>query len=92
MIGNTARNLKQNVAEINKQASSEMPDMATLEQALTDIRSALEDLYNSRVKALPNMAKTILDLDSMIDEQGQEIGKLEKGTKAATAFSFEDAT
>lgn len=90
MIANTARNLKQNVAEINKQASSEMLDMKVLEQAFTDIRSALDDLSSFRTRALPNMAKTILDLDSMIDKQGQEISKLEKGSRAAAAFSFDD--
>lgn len=90
MIANTARNLKQNVAEINKQASSEMLDMATLEQAFVDIRAALEDLSNFRTQALPTMAKTILDLDTMIDKQGEEIEKLEKGAHAAASFSFDE--
>jgi uncharacterized protein YaaN involved in tellurite resistance len=89
MIANTARMLRTNVAETNKLASSTQLDMNTLRQAFVDIRAALDDISTFRQRALPEMAKNILELDRMIDDQGRTIQKLEEGTRVSDSLSIE---
>lgn len=83
MIANTAKALKQNVAETNKLASSTALDMDTLRQSFADINAALEDISTFRQNALPKMAETIIELDQMTAQQGEVIKKLEKGNDIA---------
>jgi len=89
MIANTARMLRTNVAETNKLASSTQLDMNTLRQAFVDIKAALDDISSFRQRALPEMAKNILELDQMIGDQDRTIQKLEEGTRVAESLAIE---
>ena len=89
MIANTARMLRTNVAETNKLASSTQLDMNVLRQSFVDIQAALDDIASFRQRALPEMAKNILEMDQMIGDQGRTIQKLEEGTRVAESLAIE---
>ena len=89
LIADTAKNLKEQGAAIHKQAASSQLDMNTLKQAFTDISSALDDISKFRQEALPQMANTILEMESLTKENEESIKKLEKGTEVAPAMFLE---
>lgn len=89
LIGDTARKLKEQGAEIHKQASSSQLDINTLKQAFADINSALQDISRFRREALPKMANTILEMDKLTKETENSIKKLEKGTEVSPAMYLE---
>jgi uncharacterized protein YaaN involved in tellurite resistance len=89
LIAGSAKRLKEQGAEIHKQASSTQLDMNVLKQSFADIRSALDDISKFRRDALPKMAQTIVELNSMTEEQDKAIEDLEKGNRVAAAFQIE---
>ena len=88
LIAGTAERLKTQGVEIHKQAASTQLDMETLNQAFSDIRTALDDVSKFRHEALPKMASTILELDKMTVEQDKAIKDLEKGNRVAATFQI----
>jgi uncharacterized protein YaaN involved in tellurite resistance len=89
LIAGSAKRLKEQGAEIHKQASSTQLDMNVLKQSFADIRSALDDISKFRRDALPKMAQTIVELNNMTEEQDKAIEDLEKGNRVAAAFQIE---
>ena len=89
LILNTAKMLRQNVAETNKLASSTSLDMDALRQAFVDINATLDDISNFRRDALPKMASSIIELDEMSKKQGEKIQELEDGNKSAGVLSID---
>jgi uncharacterized protein YaaN involved in tellurite resistance len=89
LIGDTARKLKDQGAEIHKQAASSMLDINTLKQAFADISSALQDISRFRQEALPKMAGTILEMDKLTRNTDESIRKLEKGSKVSPTMYLE---
>lgn len=89
LIGDTARNLKEQGAEIHKQAASSQLDINTLKQAFADISSALRDISRFRQEALPKMANTILEMDKLTKDTEEAILKLEKGSEISPAMYLE---
>lgn len=89
LIGDTARKLKEQGAEIHKQAASSMLDINTLKQAFADISSALQDISRFRQEALPKMAGTILEMDKLTRNTDESIRKLEKGSKVSPTMYLE---
>lgn len=89
LIAGTAQRLKQQGAEIQKQASSTSLNIEVLKAAFNDIRSALEDISRYRQDALPKMAQNILEMDRLATESEQQIKKVEHAEKAATDFPIE---
>ncbi len=65
LIAGTAEQLKEQGAAIQKQASSAMLDMSALKSAFADIDVAIEDLSTFRMQALPQMARTVQELDEV---------------------------
>lgn len=92
LIAQTAATLKSQAASIQKQASESQLDMETLKRSFADINAALEDISTFRSKALPNMAKNILEMDHLTKETEQAIQRLEKGTRAAPSIALEVET
>jgi uncharacterized protein YaaN involved in tellurite resistance len=82
IIAGTARMLRQTGADIHKQASSTMLDMAKLEEAFNDIKAAMDDIATFRREALPQMAQNILHLDTLTADQAKTIEKMERGDRA----------
>jgi uncharacterized protein YaaN involved in tellurite resistance len=89
LISGSAERLKMQGAEIQKQASSTQLDMDVLRKAFDDVTSALEDIDQYRQKALPEMAKNILEMDQMSAKAEAEIKKVEKAETVDGDFSLE---
>ncbi|MCF8060409.1 MAG: toxic anion resistance protein [Bacteriovoracaceae bacterium] len=65
LIAGTAKRVKTQGVEIQKQAASAQLDLNNLKLAFADISTALDDISQFRQKALPEMAKTILHMDEL---------------------------
>lgn len=89
LIAGTAKRLKEQGAEIHKQAASTQLDLAVLKEAFTDIRAALDDVSKFRQEALPKMAQTIIELNEMTVTQGKAIQDLEDGNKVSKSFTID---
>ena len=92
MIAGTAERLKTQGTEIHQQASSTMLDMEALRSALADIDTALDEISRFRREALPTMAGTILELDTLTAESEQAIENMERGRTAATRIEESGGT
>jgi len=89
IIGHTAERLKTQGVEIHKQASESMLDIATLEKAFQDIKTAMEDISKFRQEALPQMANNILRMDQLTSDASEAIERMEQGTKAQPAIEID---
>lgn len=78
LLASTASRLKTQGVEIQKQASSSQLDMNSLKSAFADINTAMEDIAQFRMKALPEMASKVLELDKMAGDAQKVIEKMEK--------------
>lgn len=78
LIANTAQRLKTQGVEIHKAASSTKLDMAALESAFADIRTAMQEVSDFRQKALPEMKRNIETMDRLTAEAEDFIQKKEK--------------
>jgi uncharacterized protein YaaN involved in tellurite resistance len=92
MIAGTAERLKTQGTEIHQQASSTMLDMEALRSAFADIDTALNEISRFRREALPTMAGTILELDTLTAESEQAIENMERGRTAATRIEESGGT
>jgi len=89
LIGSTATMLKEQGAEIHKQAGATMLNMENLKQAFANIDAALKDISQYRQQALPQMAKQILELDELAAKQESAISQMERGNAQAGQFVIE---
>ncbi|MGA1868450.1 MAG: toxic anion resistance protein [bacterium] len=81
LIANTAQQLRMQGAQIHKQASQAALDMNSLEKAFADINAALDDISKFRREALPQMANSILRMNTLTDQAEESISKIEQGTQ-----------
>jgi uncharacterized protein YaaN involved in tellurite resistance len=89
LIADTAARLKQQGAEIHKQAASTQLDMDSLTRAFADVRSALDDISRYRREALPKMAERIQTMDKLASESERAIKKTEHAEAAVADFPIE---
>jgi uncharacterized protein YaaN involved in tellurite resistance len=89
LIAQTAATLRSQAASVQKQASQSALDINTLKKAFNDINITLEDISVFRKKALPSMAKNILEMEQLTQQTEAAIQKMEAGTKAAPTISLE---
>jgi uncharacterized protein YaaN involved in tellurite resistance len=89
LIAGTASRLKTQGVDIHKQASSARLNLESLRSAFADINSAMEDISNFRIQALPQMASTILELDKISDQAEKAIVKMEEGNRAKPKIQIE---
>ena len=89
LIANTAKQLKTQGVEIQKQASRAQLSMETLKQAFNDINSAFDDISKFRKEALPMMANTIVEMDSLTKKAEASISKMEQGNRAAPEVTLD---
>ena len=76
-------------SQIHQQASSAMLDMESLKSAFADINIALDEIARYRRDALPQMAQTIIEMDSLTTEAEKTIDKYERSTSASGALEVE---
>jgi uncharacterized protein YaaN involved in tellurite resistance len=69
-----------------------MLDMEALRSAFADIDTALDEISRFRREALPTMAGTILELDTLTAESEQAIENMERGRTAATRIEESGGT
>lgn len=89
LIAGTAEQLKEQGAEIQRQASSAMLDMESLKSAFADIDVAIGDLQTFRSEALPMMAQTIQELDVVTEQAGESIRRLDAIPEAGNRIQLE---
>jgi uncharacterized protein YaaN involved in tellurite resistance len=65
LIASTSARLKTQGVEIQKQASSATLSLDSLRSAFADLNSAIDDISQFRAAALPQMAKTVIELDTI---------------------------
>lgn len=83
LIAGTAERLKTQGVAIHKQASTAQISMESLKKSFADIESALKDISDFRMNALPQMAGAVLELDKITAESGKAIESMEKAKKSA---------
>ncbi|MFN8944910.1 MAG: toxic anion resistance protein, partial [Pseudobdellovibrionaceae bacterium] len=89
LIAGTAARLKTQGVAIHKQASSAQINMDSLKMAFADLKIAMDDISQYRMKALPQMAQTVGELDRLTVEAKQQIEKINKGNQAQPQVSIE---
>ena len=89
LIAQTAATLRSQAGSIQKQASEATLNIDTLKRAFVDINATLEEISSYRSKALPTMAKSIVEMDQLTKETEGVIQKLEEGAKAAPTIALE---
>jgi uncharacterized protein YaaN involved in tellurite resistance len=92
LIAGTAERLKTQGTQIHQQASGAMLDMDSLRQAFQDINTAFDEISRYRREALPQMANTILELDSLAAESEAAIERLEEGQASTSSLSLDPGT
>jgi uncharacterized protein YaaN involved in tellurite resistance len=88
LIASTARMLREQGADIQKQASESMLQIESLKSAFSDIGIAMDEISKYRQDALPKMAQTILDFDDLLKKGEERIRGIEKGNKANPAITL----
>ncbi len=68
LIANTAKNLKNQGVEIQKQASREVLDIDKLKSAFDDIRIAIDDISKFRIDSLPLLKESIDKMENMTSQ------------------------
>ncbi|MCJ8013677.1 toxic anion resistance protein [Paenibacillus sp. KQZ6P-2] len=81
LISSTSRMLKNQGAEIQKQALEASISVDTLKQAFADVLSALDSISTYKQEALPKMRDTINQFREMADSGEKQIQRLERGHK-----------
>lgn len=78
LIADSAKRLKTQGTQIHKGAASAQIDVNALKSALSDLKSAIDDISTFRQKALPEMANVINDLDHLIQETAEPLKRIER--------------
>jgi uncharacterized protein YaaN involved in tellurite resistance len=89
MIAGTAKRLRQQAAEINKQASGSSLNVDTLKTAFGDIMATMDEISTYRQNALPQMAQAILEFSHLTDEGEKAIRRMEKGNDVAPTLTLD---
>lgn len=86
LIAHTAQQLRTQGVEIHKQATQSMLSMEILEKAFADINGALEDIAKFRREALPQMANSVLRLNTLTEEADKAVAKIDKSRQAQSGI------
>lgn len=89
LIAGTARRLRQQGTEIHRQASSATLDMEALKSAFADLNGAMDEIASFRREALPQMASTILELDTLTRQGEEAMRKMEQGNRALPGLNLD---
>ena len=83
----TSERLKDQGVAIHKDAASASLDMEKLKQTFANSLAAWEDINSFRREALPNMRKTIDELQALSDDQRKLTEQMEEGQRARNRFA-----
>ncbi|HRF13187.1 MAG: Toxic anion resistance protein (TelA) [Candidatus Accumulibacter phosphatis] len=90
LIGATAARLKSQGVDIHRQAAATQLDLEVLRKAFSDVRAALDALASFRRAALPEMAKSILEMDRIAVAAAGSVRALQQGNAAADDWHTPD--
>ena len=80
MIESTARMLKEQGAEIHRQASESALSVESFKNAFADTLQALDDISAYKQEALPRMKETIAQFAELAEEGEKRIARMEKSS------------
>jgi uncharacterized protein YaaN involved in tellurite resistance len=89
LISGTAERLRNQGAEIQKQASSSMLSLESLKSAFGNINAAMDEIARYRQEALPRMAQTILEFDKLSAQGEAAIQRYEAGERARPKLTID---
>lgn len=89
LIADTAKNLRQQGAEIHKMAAGTTINIDTLKAAFADINAAIADVTRFRQDALPQMAQAIVELDKLSAEGEKAITNMENARRVSETLNKE---
>lgn len=81
LISGTSRMLKEQGAEIHKQAMESSISVETLKTAFADVIAAMDAISTYKQEALPKMKETISQFKELAEKGEQQIQRLEKGNR-----------
>ena len=88
LILGTSEQLKDQGAAIQKQAAEATLDISVLKQSFENVETALQDISAFRREALPGMANSVLEMDSLTTKMEESISKMERGNEVVEDFVF----
>lgn len=80
LIAQTSQALKQQGAQIHKQAASAQLDINNLKTAFQDIVTTLDDISRFRREAIPAMTQSISEMGSLTSQMDDKITSLQQGS------------
>ena len=86
----TSRKLKEQGVEIQKQSSSASIDTQVLKEAFDNVDSALKEVNSFRVKSLPQLSKTIDEMEQVNDHMSGSIDEMQRSKELAKRFDLID--
>jgi uncharacterized protein YaaN involved in tellurite resistance len=89
LISGTAERLRTQGVAIHKQAASATLDIEALKRAFADVTAAIDDIARYRREALPRMAHTILEFDSLCAQAEERIKRAEEGERARPQLTLD---
>lgn len=89
LIANNAKRLRTQGVEIQRQAASSSINMDVLKEAFRELSTALDDLASFRTEALPQMATSILEMNSLISKSEKSIKDIDKSNSARSKIKIE---
>lgn len=92
LIAQNAQVMKQQTAEVQRQASSTQLDIDKLKVAFADVEEAFNSLSQFRLQALPKMASEISEMNDIAAKQEATISKMERGEQIADEFQIKVST
>jgi len=81
LISGTARMLKEQGAEIQKQSMEANISVDTLKTSFADVMAAMDAISTYKQEALPKMKETINQFRELVTKGDEQVAKLEKGNK-----------
>jgi uncharacterized protein YaaN involved in tellurite resistance len=78
MIAGTARMMKQQAADIGRQASSSSVEVDKLKAAFSDIYASMDMMAEYKVKALDNMQQTVTALNDEVEKSKTHLDRIRK--------------
>ena len=89
LLVSTSEQLKTQGVEIQKQAAGTTLDVGKLKIAFKNVEGALEDISTFRREALPQMAQSIIEMETLTSTMEDSIVKMEKGTEIKNELVIE---
>ncbi|MDR2459327.1 MAG: toxic anion resistance protein [Deltaproteobacteria bacterium] len=88
LIAQTSTMLKEQGAEIHKQASSSTISVDVLKKSFTDALESMDEIKRYKMDALPKMKETISQFQTLTEKGEEVIQKMEKGDEIARKRGF----